>query len=123
MAHILPEELWLRIFMFLNPPDLSRAALVCHHWSQLISHSETLWKSKCMSITDSQVQQQILTDKKSLMCWKDKYKRNYGNQFTKRLWLEGKVSNITSVDQLPAKAFCDMDASTWGEIFENELKR
>ncbi|XP_076442472.1 F-box only protein 48-like [Babylonia areolata] len=123
MTQTLPEEIWLKIFTHLNPVDLSRAALACQQWSQLISQSESLWKSKCLSVTDTQIKQQILSDKKAQKCWKEAYQDNYGHRFTKRQWLEGKISNIISLDELPAKAFCPMDAHTWGEIFERELKR
>ena len=51
------------------------------------------------------------------------YRENYGHQLIKRLWMDGKFSNVRSLQDLPAKVFCPMDKDTWGEIFERELSR
>ncbi|KAK7103524.1 hypothetical protein V1264_018405 [Littorina saxatilis] len=121
-SHV-PEEIWLKVFSYLEPPDLYNSSRVCHHWSLLID-KETLWKCQCLSVRDSQIKQQILSDKfKQQRCWKDAYRNNYGCRLIKRRWMEGHFSNVNTLKELPAKVFCSMDVNTWGEIFEHELNR
>ena len=70
----LPEELWLEVFTHLEPTDLSRAAQVCRHWSRLIGQSETLWKTQCLSVTNSETKQRMLMDKAGdEKCWRVSY--------------------------------------------------
>lgn len=55
--------------------------------------------------------------------FQETFLRNYQKSKVKREWLSGRYSNIRSPENLPEKSMCPMDADTWGEILEAELKR
>lgn len=55
--------------------------------------------------------------------FQDILRRNYQKSKVKLEWLSGRYSNISSPINLPEKIMYPMDAETWGEILEAELKR
>lgn len=67
----LPEELWLKVFTYLEPLDLARVAQVCVEWAYLVRASETLWKCQCLAVIDQDTRQQIMQDRhKDTAPWK-----------------------------------------------------
>lgn len=55
--------------------------------------------------------------------WKEIFKDNYGEKGTKRQWLEGTFSKVTSHEQLLKTCMYPMSAESWGDILSMELLR
>ncbi|KAM5318176.1 F-box only protein 48 isoform 1-T5 [Glossophaga mutica] len=118
----LPLEVTLRIFSLLDVQSLCRASMTCWSWNCTIGVNDSLWKPHCLAIR-AVCKEEIDNDLKSGYSWRDTLQRNYQKSKVKLEWLSGRYSNICSPINLPEKIMYPMDAETWGEILEAELKR
>ncbi|KAF6103352.1 F-box protein 48 [Phyllostomus discolor] len=118
----LPLEVTLRIFSWLDVQSLCRASMTCWSWNDKIRVDDSLWKPHCLAVR-AVCKKEIDDDLKSGYSWRDTLLRNYKKSKVKLEWLSGRYSNICSPINLPEKIMYPMDAETWGEILEAELKR
>ncbi|XP_036903975.1 F-box only protein 48 [Sturnira hondurensis] len=118
----LPPEVTSRIFSLLDVQSLCRASMTCQSWNLDIRLNDSLWKPHCLALK-AVCRKEIEDDLKSGYSWRDILLRNYQKSKVKLEWLSGRYSNICSPVDLPEKIMCPMDAETWGEILEAELKR
>ncbi|XP_054442923.1 F-box only protein 48 [Pteronotus mesoamericanus] len=118
----LPLEITLRIFSWLDIQSLCRASMTCRSWNYKIRTNDSLWKPHCLAVR-AVCKKEIDDDLKNGYSWRDILLRNYQKSKVKLEWLSGRYSNICSPVGLPEKIMYPMDAETWGEILEAELKR
>lgn len=118
----LPPEVTVKIFSQLDIQSLCRASETCRRWNLTIRDNDDVWKPHCLTAR-AVCQREIDDDRKSGYTWRETFLRNYQKSKVKREWLSGRYSNIRSPENLPEKSMCPMDADTWGEILEAELKR
>ncbi|XP_004710307.1 F-box only protein 48 [Echinops telfairi] len=118
----MPPEIMLHIFGWLDPQSLCTATMVCKRWNDIVKENESLWKQHCEAMKDV-CQKEVDADIQNDYSWKATLWRNYRKHQVKRAWLSGRYSNIDSPSGLPGQSMCPMDAETWGEILEVELKR
>lgn len=118
----LPQEVTLYIFSQLDIQSLCRASMTCTSWFATIRNNDRLWKPHCLAI-QAVCRREVDDDRKSGYSWRDILLRNYQKSRVKLGWLSGRYSNICSPISLPETIMCPMDAETWGEILEAELKR
>lgn len=91
----------------------------------LISICKYLSFQHCQSVSlvsDKFTNQPTSTLMMLIYFFQDTLQRNYQKSKMKRDWLSGRYSNLSSLLSLPEKMY-SMDADTWGEILEEELKR
>ena len=72
----MPDNVFLKIFGYLNQSDLFNCSLTCKRWQRLAFHNK-LWKDKCVKLASQYNQQaflQYLERAPSVMLWKDVYK-------------------------------------------------
>lgn len=119
---LLPRELQLQIFSQLDMRSLCRASVTCKSWNYTIENTDTLWKPHCLAVR-AVCKREIDDDLKSGYTCRVTLLRNYQKSKVKLEWLSGRYSNICSSVSLPEKIMYPMDAETWGEILEAELKR
>ncbi|XP_024408806.1 F-box only protein 48 [Desmodus rotundus] len=118
----LPPEVTLCIFSWLDVQSLCRVSMTFRSWNQKIRANDSLWKPHCLALR-AVCKREIDDDLKSGYSWRDILRRNYQKSKVKLEWLSGRYSNISSPINLPEKIMYPMDAETWGEILEAELKR
>lgn len=119
----LPQEIALHIFRQLDIQSLCKASMTCMSWSDTIRNNDSfLWKPHCEAI-QAVCKREVDADRKSGYSWRDILLRNYKKSQVKLRWLSGRYSNICSPTSLPETTMCPMDAESWGEILEAELKR
>lgn len=118
----LPQEVTLYIFSQLDIQSLCRASMTCMSWLATIRNNDFLWKPHCLAVR-AVCKREVDDDRKSGYSWRDILVRNYQKSQVKLGWLSGRYSNVCSPTSLPEAIMCPMDAETWGEILEAELKR
>ncbi|KAM5253131.1 F-box only protein 48 [Hipposideros larvatus] len=119
---MLPLEIYIRIFSPLDMRSLCRASMTCKRWNRTIKTTDSLWKPHCLAVR-AVCRREIDDDLKSGYSCRDTLRRNYQKSQVKLEWLSGRYSDICSPVSLPEKSMYPMDAETWGEILEAELKR
>ncbi|KAK1333009.1 hypothetical protein QTO34_006542 [Cnephaeus nilssonii] len=102
--------------------EFVQASMTCVSWFATIRNHDFLWKPHCLAVR-AVCKREIDDDRKSGYSWRDILLRNYKKSQVKLGWLSGRYSNICSPISLPETIMCPMDAETWGEILEAELKR
>ncbi|XP_006909594.1 F-box only protein 48 isoform X1 [Pteropus alecto] len=122
LFELLPREISLQIFSLLDVQSLCRASMTCRSWNCTITKNDFLWEPHCLAIR-AVCKREIDDDRKSGYSWMDTLQRNYQKSKVKFNWLSGRYSNLSSSVSLPEKIMYPMDAETWGEILEAELKR
>lgn len=118
---LLPREISLQIFSQLDVQSLCRASMACRSWNRILTESDSLWEPHCLAVR-TVCKREVDDDRKSGYSWMDTLRRNYQKSKMKLDWLSGRYSNLSSPLSLPEKMY-PMDADTWGEILEEELKR
>jgi len=73
---LLPDELWLLIFRYLNSYELLRATLVCKEW-QRITYDDDLWRRLSDKVFTTQIEQ----SKNQINNWKEFYKVQYASLY------------------------------------------
>ncbi len=116
----LPPEIILEILSFLDTRSLCQASQTCKKWYDLIYNSDLLWKRKCRTLDQEEVEKDIQTD----FCrWRNIFIRNYGTNLVKKRWFEGKYSQAKSQEELPSNHLGPLSTETWGCILDREIYR
>ncbi|OBS66083.1 hypothetical protein A6R68_05376, partial [Neotoma lepida] len=118
----LPTEVTCIIFSQLDLLSLCRASETCWKWNDIIKNSGDVWRPHCLTVR-AVCPREIDDDIKSNYPWRVIFLRNYQKSKVKHAWLSGRYSNIRSPMSLPENCMYPMDADTWGEILDAELKR
>ncbi|XP_014344386.1 F-box only protein 48 [Latimeria chalumnae] len=120
-VELLPPEVTVKIFNYLDIKSLCNASVTCKTWNSLIEESDYLWKNHCSAVR-AVCQKEIDRDRDNGCSWKVTLLRNFWKSNVKQAWLSGQYNNIHSANELPEKSMYPMDVETWGEILE-ELER
>ena len=119
---VLPEELSLKIFSYLDVKSLCRSQGTCSKWYQFIEGCATIWRAQ-YKIYKSLVPSMPFKKRNSNSHWKSELQKVYQiEKFTQR-WLAGEFSLAKSHDALPGNRIKKLPTEVWGTILEKELTR
>lgn len=117
---VLPDEMSVKIFDYLDVNSLCRSLQTCSRWRDLIEGSSCLWRRHCQCYQNSLPCKK--NDNKGTQ-WKVELKKVFLiHKFMKR-WLAGEFSFPNSYEDLPGDHIQEMPTEVWGTILESELRR
>ena len=120
---LLPNEICLKIFSFLDVKSLCRSQRTCSKWRGFLENYSSLWRAQ-YNLYKSFIVNVI--PRKRANCetnWKDELKKVYLIDGITKKWLAGDFSTPKSHDSLPGNHIQDLPTEVWGFILENELSR
>ena len=115
----LPPEITLEILSYLDSKSLCSASQTCKRWRDFIYNADLLWIRKCKMLDRDDIEEDIQNGE----WWRNIFIRNYGINKIKNSWLEGKFSNVKSVDELSSNFLGPFSVETWGSILDAETFR
>ena len=119
---VLPHEICLKIFSYLDVKSLCRSLQTCWKWNGFIEGCTSLWKSQ-YRIYKNLVPSVPFKRRNSDGQWKSELKKLYLIDKLMRRWSSGEFSVPNSQDALPGNHIQKLPADVWGTILENELSR
>ena len=119
---ILPDEICLKIFDFLDVKSLCRALQTCSSWRDLIENCSFLWKGHCKRYQSSLPGKKNVKKIKGTQ-WKAELKKVFLLHNIMKRWLAGEFSFAKSYEALPGDHIQEMPTEMWGAILENETNR
>ena len=120
---VLPDEICVKIFSYLDVKSLCRSLQACWKWSGFIEGCTSLWRAQ-LSIYKSLVPAVPFTKRRNSNGYcKTELQKLYLIDKLMRRWSSGEFSFPKSYDALPGNHIQNLPADVWGTILENELSR
>ena len=120
---VLPDEICLKIFSYLDVKSLCRSLQTCWKWNGFIEGCASLWRAHYRIYKSLVPSAPSCKRRNSDGHWKTELQKLYLIDKLMQRWSSGEFSVPKSYEALPGNHIQQLPTDVWGTILENELTR